>query len=241
MSLGRISSLGPCSLMRPAAITTILSAISRIRSWCEMMSMEPFISSYIFSKTLMRFEKLQRSMPGLRLVENGELRAPREDGGYLDALELAAGEAGVDLAVYIIPRAHADAAEVVAGLADRELAAGGQAEQVVHRYALEAHGLLEGEAYWPFLARSVTPRPVMSSPSRIMLPDVGFIMPAMMRARVLLPPPFGAGYGDEALAHREAYVVEYLLFAVLVRGGVGYVTKFKHRSTSLKAVVVYFM
>ena len=32
MSLGRISSLGPCSLMRPAAITTILSAISRIRS-----------------------------------------------------------------------------------------------------------------------------------------------------------------------------------------------------------------
>src|SRR5699024_2449847 len=83
---------------------------------------------------------------GLRLVEYGELGAPGQYGGYLYALELAAGEAGVDLAVYIISGAHAHPGQVLAGLAHAYLPPGGIAQQVVDRDALEAHRLLEGEA-----------------------------------------------------------------------------------------------
>ena len=43
----------------------------------------------------------------------------------------------------------------------------------------------------PFRARSVMPRPVMSSPSRMMRPWVGTRIPAMTLARVDLPPPLG--------------------------------------------------
>ena len=43
----------------------------------------------------------------------------------------------------------------------------------------------------PRLARSVTDRPVISSPSRSILPEVGVTIPAIILASVDLPPPFG--------------------------------------------------
>ena len=56
----------------------------------------------------------------LGLVEDHELRLPRENRGDLDALDLAAGEGGVHLAVKIIGRAQADLREILAGLAARQ-------------------------------------------------------------------------------------------------------------------------
>ena len=53
----------------------------------------------------------------LGLVEDHELRLPREDRGDLDALDLAAGEGGVHLAVKIIVGAQAHLREILAGLA----------------------------------------------------------------------------------------------------------------------------
>ena len=83
---------------------------------------------------------------GLGLVEDGHLRAAGEHGRDLDALELAAGEAGVHFTVDIIPRAQADLGQVGAGLVGRELLAGGDADEIKNGDALKAHRLLEGEA-----------------------------------------------------------------------------------------------
>ena len=83
---------------------------------------------------------------GLGFVEDGHLRAAGEHGRDLDALELAAGEAGIHFAVDIIPRTQADLGQIGAGLVRRELLAGGDADEVKDRNALEAHRLLESKA-----------------------------------------------------------------------------------------------
>ena len=36
-----ISCAGPCAVTRPPAMTTISSAMARMRSWWEMMTMDP--------------------------------------------------------------------------------------------------------------------------------------------------------------------------------------------------------
>ena len=61
---GRISSTLPCFLMVPPESRMISSAMRRMRSWCEMMTMElSLMSRCMFSKMRMRFWKLHRSMP----------------------------------------------------------------------------------------------------------------------------------------------------------------------------------
>ena len=83
----------------------------------------------------------------LGLVEDHELRLPREDRGDLDALDLAAGEGGVHLAVKIIGRAQADLREILAGLAPRqELLSRRDRQKILHADALEARRLLEAVA-----------------------------------------------------------------------------------------------
>ena len=82
----------------------------------------------------------------LGLVKDRELGAPGHDHGDLDAFELAAGQRGIHLAVDIVLGAQAHLRQVVAGLGHADVLAAGQGDEVLHRQALEAHRLLEGEA-----------------------------------------------------------------------------------------------
>ena len=82
----------------------------------------------------------------LRLVEDRERRAAHEHGRDLDALEFAAGERRVDLALDVIARAQPDSREVVARFDGGDGLARRDAKQVDDAYALEAHRLLEREA-----------------------------------------------------------------------------------------------
>ena len=61
MRPGSISSRGPSAVIRPAAMTTILSAISSIRSWCEMM-----MSVLVFDKRPI-VSQISRSLCGSTL------------------------------------------------------------------------------------------------------------------------------------------------------------------------------
>ena len=82
----------------------------------------------------------------LRFVENGQPGAPGQHRGDLNALELSAGEGGVDLTVNIIFSAQTDLGQVVAGLAHAQPFFRRQPEQVQYGDALEPDGLLQGEA-----------------------------------------------------------------------------------------------
>ena len=84
--------------------------------------------------------------PRFRLVKNRQLCAARQDHGDLDALQLAARQAGVDLAVDIIARTQPDLGEIGAGISHAELAPGSQCDEVAHGQPLEADGLLKREA-----------------------------------------------------------------------------------------------
>ena len=81
---------------------------------------------------------------GLRLVKNGQPRAPRQHGRDLDAFALAAGQPGADLAVNILFCAQADLGQDLAQRVLLHLPARSQFHQVADRDALEAHRLLEG-------------------------------------------------------------------------------------------------
>ena len=84
---------------------------------------------------------------GLGLVEDHQRGMTREQRRDLDALDLAAREGDVHLAVEIVVRAQADLREVAAALVLAELAvAAGDGQQVAHSDALEARGLLEAVA-----------------------------------------------------------------------------------------------
>ena len=58
---------------------------------------------------------------GLGLFKDAQTRLPRKQRGDLDALELAAGEGGVDLAVDVVARAETDLGEIGAGRRDRQI------------------------------------------------------------------------------------------------------------------------
>ena len=96
--------------------------------------------------TVMRLLKLHRSMPasGSSKMDSREWR--KKHGGDLYALDLAAGEGGVDLAVDVIARAQAHLTEYVAEFGLGELFARGQFQKLAHHQPLEAHRLLEGVA-----------------------------------------------------------------------------------------------
>ena len=79
----------------------------------------------------------------LGLVKHRKARAAREHRGDLDALELAAGEAGIHLALDIVARAQPHCREIVARLAYGQLLLCRKAQEIDHADALEAHGLLQ--------------------------------------------------------------------------------------------------
>ena len=94
----------------------------------------------------MRLLKAPQVDAGFRLVEDGQPRMAQKHRGDLDALDLAAGEGGVDLAVDVFARAQPHLAEHIAepGLGKRF--ARGQLQKLTHDQPLEAHRLLEGVA-----------------------------------------------------------------------------------------------
>ena len=72
---------------------------------------------------------------------------PGQDGGDLNALDLAAGEGDIHLPVQIVVGAQAHLGQVLAALVLGELLiAGGDGQQVADRQALEAGRLLEAVA-----------------------------------------------------------------------------------------------
>ena len=105
--------LVPAALRRrpcPSAMTTISSAISRMRRWCEMISSEPSVSLQQVAGTHRSASgsSTGRCRPRARRTRYSRARA-REHSGDLDALALAAGQAGAHLAVNVLPGAQADA------------------------------------------------------------------------------------------------------------------------------------
>ena len=84
---------------------------------------------------------------GLRLIEDHQLAAAGQDGGDLDALDLAAGQRHVHLAVQVVVGAEANLGKIGAALVLAELVlARRQKQQVVDGDALEAGRLLEAVA-----------------------------------------------------------------------------------------------
>ena len=78
---------------------------------------------------------------GFRLIEDHKLTVPGQDGGDLDALDLAAGEGDIYLPVQIVIGAQAYTGQVLTAAVLGELfTAGGQKQQVVNGDALEAGG-----------------------------------------------------------------------------------------------------
>ena len=103
-------------------------------------------AAWICSKVSVSRAKLHRSMPA-----SGSSKIiswlPGQNGGDLDALDLAAGEGHVHLPVQIVVGAQAHLGQVLAALVLGELVlARGQGQQVCDRDALEAGGLLEAVA-----------------------------------------------------------------------------------------------
>ena len=86
---------------------------------------------------------------GLGLVKDHESGLPGQDGGDLDALDLAAGEGGVHLPVNIVVGAQTHTGEELALLLVSQALAGGQLQQVLHLEALEPGGLLKAVADAP--------------------------------------------------------------------------------------------
>ena len=82
----------------------------------------------------------------LRLVEDRKFGAAGQHRGDLDALQLAARERSVHLAVDVVAGAQPHLSQILAGLADEQFLAHGQTQQVDDFQSLEAHRLLEGEA-----------------------------------------------------------------------------------------------
>lgn len=84
---------------------------------------------------------------GLGLVKDHQLTAAGQDGGNLNALDLAAGEGDVDLAVEIVVGAETHLREIFAALVLAEVCiARGDGQKVAHRDALEARRLLKAVA-----------------------------------------------------------------------------------------------
>ena len=83
----------------------------------------------------------------LRLVEDHQVGVPGQNGGDLNALDLAAGKGHIHFAVQIVIGAEPHLGEVLAALVLGKLVvAGGDGQQVADSDALEAGGLLEAVA-----------------------------------------------------------------------------------------------
>ena len=99
-------------------------------------------------KVSVSLAKDHRSMPASGSSKISRPAVAGQNGGDLDALDLAAGEGGVHLPVYIIGGAQADPVEVLEQHSSRLRfsVAGGQGQQVPDPQALKAGGLLEAVA-----------------------------------------------------------------------------------------------
>ena len=152
----------------------------------------------------------------LGFVKDGQRCAAGEDGRDLDALELAPRERSVDLAVDVVARAEADLREIAARLPHRDVLARRERDEVLHRDALEAHGLLEGE-------RDAPPCPLGDGKGCDVLPvEEEFAARRREDARNdlgerALAAAIGARDRHEALVDREGDVVQdALALAVLL-------------------------
>ena len=87
--------------------------------------------------------------PGFRFIKDRKGGAARQHHGDLDALQLAAGQAGIQLAVDVVPGAQSHFAEVGTDFADVGIPAGGQVHQVADPQALKPYRLLKGVADAP--------------------------------------------------------------------------------------------
>ena len=84
--------------------------------------------------------------PRFRFIEHGQLGSPGQHSGDLDPLQLAAGQAGVDLAVYIILCTEAHFGKISACLGHRHLLLGSQPYQIQYLDPFKTNRLLEREA-----------------------------------------------------------------------------------------------
>ena len=165
---------------------------------------------------------------GLGLVEDGELRASGDNHGDFNALELAAGQAGVDLAGDIVLGAQAHLAQVGAHLGYGQLASGRQRDQVAHGQALEANRLLKGEADAPAGALGDGERGnVLAVEQNLALggaQDAGNHLGQRGFAAAV-----GAGDRDEALVDGQVDMLQDLLVGLCVVRGEGNIAKLEHR------------
>ena len=149
----------------------------------------------------------------------------REQRRDLDALDLAARERDVHLAVKVIVRAQADLREVAAALVLAELTvAAGDGEQVAHGDALEARGLLEAVADAALRARrDVEGGDVLAVPEDLTARRRDEAHDALGERRFAAA--VGAGKDDElAVGNGDADVLQNGLLTGLRRGdGVAYV------------------
>ena len=166
----------------------------------------------------------------LRLVEHGQGRAPCQHRGDLDALELAAGQARIDLAVDVVARAEPHGGQVFAGDAGVQRLARGQPQQIQHLQALEAHRLLEREG-------DAQPRPLGDA----LIGDVlaveedragGGLLDAhdQPRQRGLAAAVRPGDDRQLAIGDRKADVPDDLLVLALVADFKGYVFKLQHNA-----------
>ena len=105
-----------------------------------------FAGGMHFLKHLDQIVKAPQIDAGLGLVKDGQRGVSGDDGSNLDALQLAAGQAGVHITVDVVSRAQADFGEAVADIGQLYLASRGQSDEILHLDALEPDRLLEGEA-----------------------------------------------------------------------------------------------
>ena len=167
---------------------------------------------------------------GLRLVEQVELGCAGDQRRDLNALELAAGQARVDLALDIVHRAQPDFGQIGAGLVCCQSASGRKPQQVAHIQAFKPDRLLEGEA-------DSKPGPLGHAEAG----DIRSVKQNLALRRLFnahnnfckrrFPAAVGAGdYNEAVVLHREVYIVQNL-YARMVRihsNAKGNVLKLQH-------------
>ena len=166
---------------------------------------------------------------GLRLVQDHQRRLPGQDRGNLDALDLAAGQGRVHLAVEIIVGAQTHLRQKRAGvLLGEQLFRAGDAEEVPHLDALEPGRLLKAVA-------DAELRPLGDRKRRdvLIVPEDragrGLYQPHDRPGQRGLPAAVGAGeHGELTVGDRERDMIQNILCPGLIVNGITQIAQFKH-------------
>ncbi len=166
---------------------------------------------------------------GLRLVEDGQPRVAQKHRGDLYALDLAAGEGGVDLAVDVFARAQPHLAEHVAEPGLGGASARGQFQKLTHHQPLEAHRLLEGVAdAAPGALGDVQVGNVLAVEQYA--PALGLFQTGDDLGQRGLAAAVGPGdYGELSFGDAQAHIPQHLVSA---GGGPGNMLQFQHNAFS---------